>query len=250
MMFKTGWLCLLAMPALAATPGYSFVTEEFPPYSYAQGGQAAGPMADVLRALCRRLERSCRIEVQPWRRALQQAEAGRVDGIFTVVDMPERRQYFHISPPVIRARYVFVELAVSSKPWRGLPDLAGRTVGVYGPSATESALRELGAGYSYQASQETDNLVALRKLAAGRYGPDGLVLMNEGVAGWLIQHQHITGLRMLPPVRDLMYAFGLSRLRLEEPEAARFASALHQLCHSGEMARLVRPYGLQPAPCS
>lgn len=249
-MFKTGWLCLLAVPALAAASDYRFVTEDFPPYSYAQGGQAAGPMADVLRAVCRRLARSCVIEVQPWRRALQQAEAGKVDGIFTVVDMPERRQYFHVSPPVIRARYVFVELATSSKPWHALQDVGGRTVGVYGPSATESALRELGNGYSFQVSEETDNLMALRKLAAGRYGANGLVLMNEGVASWLISHQHITGLRVLQPVRDLMYAFGLSRMRLDGDEAGRFASALHQLCHSGDMARLVRPYGLQPAPCS
>lgn len=249
MMLKPGWLYLLAVPALAATPDYSFVTEEFPPYSYAQGGQAAGPMADVLRALCLRLATHCRIEVQPWRRALQQAESGRVDGIFTVVDLPERRQFFHVSPPVIRARYVFVELAISSTPWRGLPDLAGRTVGVYGPSATESALRELGSGYRYQGSEETDNLVALRKLAAGRYGRGGLVLVNEGAARWLIAHQHITGLRVLPPVRDLMYSFGLSRQRLDAAAAGRFAAALRQLCHSGEMARLVRPYGLQVAPC-
>lgn len=251
MFFRSSWMLLLASSALAAPAGYHFVTESFPPYSDGSDGseQATGPMADVLRAVCDKLALPCRIEVLPWRRALQQAEEGRVDGIFTVVNMAQRRHYFYISPPVIRARYVFAELASTPTPWRSVADIAGRTIGVYGPSATEQALRELGSGLTFLASEETDNLVALRKLAAGRYGRNGLVLVNEGAAQWLISHQQIGGLRLLPPVRDLLYSFGLSRQRVDAADAARFATALLQLCSSGEMARLVRRYQLQPASC-
>ncbi|WP_174873778.1 substrate-binding periplasmic protein [Vogesella oryzae] len=248
MLLRSGWLVLLAAPVLATPSGYRFVTEEFPPYTYATS-QAAGPMVDVLNALCDRLALSCRIDVLPWRRALQLAEEGRADGIFTVVDMPARRQYFYISPPVIRARYVFAERADTLSPWHSLADIAGRTIGVYGPSASEQALAELGAGMRYLLSEETDNLVALRKLAGGRYGTDGLVLVNEGVAQWLIRYQGIEGLRLLPAVRDLQYSFGLSRLRFNAADAARFAAALQQMCRRGEMARLVRRYDLQPAGC-
>lgn len=80
---------LLAVAALqAAAAPMRFVTESFPPYTFAIDGRAAGPMVDVLQAACVKLAWSCSIEVLPWRRALFMAQRGEVDGIFTVVDSP------------------------------------------------------------------------------------------------------------------------------------------------------------------
>ena len=97
------WLVGSAMAAQTAER--RFVTEQFPPYTYAENGRAAGPMVDLLEAVCAELRWRCRVEVLPWRRALAEAQRGEADGIFTVVDTPERRSYFHVSVPVIEARY-------------------------------------------------------------------------------------------------------------------------------------------------
>ena len=121
-----------------------FVTEPFPPYTYASDGRAAGPMVDVLLTACARLAWRCDIEVLPWRRALGMAQRGEVEGIFTVVDSPERRQYFHVSPPVIEGRYMLFARAGNGLQYTGDAQvLAGRTIGAYGPSATALTLEAL-----------------------------------------------------------------------------------------------------------
>ena len=80
------WAVVLSVSALvgthaAAAPGWTFVTEPFAPYTYAdEAGRAAGPMVDVLQEVCRKLKRHCTIEVMPWRRASRQAEEVKVDG--------------------------------------------------------------------------------------------------------------------------------------------------------------------------
>ena len=72
---------ITAVPAAAET--VHFVTEEFPPFSFSRGGIASGALPEIVNATCGLLQWHCEIEVLPWRRALQQAEDGEVDGIFT-----------------------------------------------------------------------------------------------------------------------------------------------------------------------
>lgn len=248
-------LCIGLTQAQAGGPvavrNMHFVTESFPPFTFEQGGLAVGPMVDVLNEACSRLHWQCEIEVMPWRRALALAEAGRVDGIFTVVDIPERRAKFHISPPVVKAHYSLYTLASRPLNYRAPADLAGREIGVYGPSATSRALQDLLAGVAGAAIRvERDNLTVLRKLAAGRYGTNGAALVNRDVANWLINTNAISGLKMTASVRDLQYSFGLSRIRTPEAAADEFASTLQQLCHEGRMRRIVSGYRLAAAECA
>lgn len=239
----------LSVHAQAETGRWRFVTEIFPPFSYQENGEAAGPMVDVLKAACQRLKRSCDISVLPWRRALGMAERGEVEGIFTVVDTPERRQAFHLSPPVLEARYTFFSRTESRFQYRKPEDIRGRMVGVYGPSGTLSALREIGAEQGLEEQIELDNLTALRKLAAGRYGPEGLILINERVAQTLIASENLQGLRAAGEAKRFYYHFGLARLRVDEATSRTFAQALRQLCQSGELQRRLDPYRLRAAPC-
>lgn len=247
-------LCLGLAQAQAAGPvaerSLRFVTESFPPFTFEQGGQAVGPMVDVLYEACRRLRWHCEIEVMPWRRALTLAEAGRVDGIFTVVDIPERRAAFHISPPVVKAHYSLYTQAGQTLAYRRPADLAGREVGVYGPSATARTLQDLLAGVSgADVRVERDNLTVLRKLAAGRYGANGVAMVNRDVASWLINNNAIGGLKLIASVRDLQYSFGLSRLRTSQTTADEFASVLQQLCREGRTRRIAGGYRLSAAEC-
>lgn len=239
----------LSVRAQAEAARWRFVTEVFPPFSYQENGEAAGPMIDVLKAACQRLKRTCDISVLPWRRALGMAERGEVEGIFTVVDTPERRQAFYLSPPILEARYSFFSRAESRFQYRKPDDLRGRMVGVYGPSGTLSALRELGVGQGLDEQVELDNLTALRKLAAGRYGPEGLVLINERVAQTLIATENLQGLRAAGEAKRFHYHFGLARLRLDEADNRAFAQAIRQLCQSGDLQRRLDPYRLRAAPC-
>ncbi|MDM4768145.1 transporter substrate-binding domain-containing protein [Pelomonas sp. SE-A7] len=246
------WLLALGLPldSAMAEPARSFVTEPFPPYTYAERGKAAGPMVAVLQAVCEELRWNCLVEVLPWRRALGLAQAGRVDGIFTVVDTPERRVYFHVSQPVIAARYTLFSRAGDDFRFKDKQGLQGRTLGAYGPSATVLALDELVADVAgVQTVIETDNRTVLRKLAAGRYGPKGLALVNESVALTLMRDEKLDGLQTAGSIKDFDYAFGLSRQRVNEADFKAFNEALAQLCRSGRTAELLRPFAVPASAC-
>lgn len=240
-----------AVAADAAAP-LNFVTEPFPPYTYASQGQAAGPMVDVLQAVCAQLKRVCQIEVLPWRRALAMAERGEVHGIFAVSSTAERRQHFHVSVPVIDARYtLFAQAGDDFRLGADRQQLKGRTIGVYGPSGSALALDELMAGVpQVNKSVEPDNTTVLRKLAAGRYGREGLALVNEAVALELIRDESIAGLQAAGTVKQFSYSFGLGRSRFTAEEARRFDAELGALCRSGRTAALLKPYALPASACS
>lgn len=238
-------------PALAEDVAMRFVTEPFPPYTYAVKDKAAGPMVDVLQAVCELLKRSCKIEVLPWRRALSLAQRGAVDGIFTILDTPERRAVFHISLPVIDARYsLFAQAGADFRFDGDRQALKGRTIGVYGPSGSSYALDQLVEGVADVSKVlEYDNISVLRKLAAGRYGPQGLVLINEAVGLDLIRSEKLSGLQAAGTVKQFSYAFGLSRARLTTADARQFDAALATLCSSGRTAALLKPYAVPAAAC-
>jgi len=249
------WALLLSLVALAsgqaqAASSWTFVTEPFPPYTYAdKSGRAAGPMVDVLERVCQKLERHCTIEVMPWRRALRLAEEGQVDGIFTLLATAERRTRFYISPPVLAARYTLFSRAGESYVYSDRESLRGRTVAAYGPSGTSQVLDDVSQGLEVNKVLEADNPTALRKLLAGRYGEHGLVLMNEAVALHLIQQLVPTGLQTAGVVRQFDYSFGLVRKRVSQKDAQAFGAALTGLCLSGQSAALIGHYGLSASPC-
>lgn len=243
--------CLLSISGSAlADRAMYFVTESFPPFTLAQDQRAVGPMADVLREACRRLAWQCRIDVLPWRRALALAEQGKADGIFTVVDIPERRAMFHVSVPVLKAHYALFGLKPAGTLRRLPAELAGREIGVYGPSATSVALQKLVAGRSDIAIRlEPDNLTVLKKLAAGRYGRNGLAMVNRDVAGWLIGNNAIANIGLAGPVSELAYSFGLSRRRVDAAVAGELDRALSDICRGGQTQRIAGSYRLKAADC-
>ena len=252
-----GWRVLAGMAGLMAQAAWAqapmrFVTEPFPPYTFATDGRAAGPMVDVLQAACAKLGWSCSIEVLPWRRALNMAQHGEVEGIFTVVDSPERRQYFHVSPPVIEARYVLFARLGSGFQYAGDPQtLAGRVIGAYGPSATALTLEQLIEGVPRTRSEiEPDNRTVVRKLAAGRYGEDGLALANEAVAQHLMREDGLHNLQPAGLVKAFGYSFGLTRQSVDPAQAQALAKTLNELCRSGRTAELLKPYGLSASACA
>ena len=226
-----------------------FVTEPFPPYTYELVGRGAGPMVDVLNTVCARLKQECKVEVMPWRRALAMAVNGEVDGVFTVADTPERRAVLYVSAPVVEAQYAFFALTGNPFEFSRPGDLPGRTIGVYGPSATSSTLQNLLGGKEAGMVVEIDNRTVLRKLRAGRYGANGLALVNERVAEDLIEREALIGLRKAGTTTPFNYHFGFSRKRFDAANLARFDQVLDDLCRSGQLQDLLDVYRMRAPAC-
>lgn len=253
--FSIVLICLLAALAHAETAHWTFVTEDFPPFTYpaahaasrVRGIAAAGPLVEVLQAVCARLQRDCTIKLYPWRRAMRLAERGEVDGIFTLARTPRREQLFHISHMLITSGYsVFARddnTFVFSQP----SDLAGRLVGVYGPSGTSYVLSErLTAVRDVRMHMTADNRRLLRMLQSGRFGKTGLAVVNRDVAWHLIEDENITGLREAGQMGPIAYGFGLSRKTISRTQFTAFQQALDAAISDGTVPAILRRHELEP----
>lgn len=227
-----------------------FGTQLFPPYIVELQGRASGPMVDVLNAACRNLGWNCNSRIYPWRRAIDLMEKAEVDGLFPVLDVPSRHARMWMSVPVVDGRYVFFSRRGVDFVYRGPESLASHEIGVYGPSGTSMTLQDLAAGGPAKIRLERDNLVALKMLAAGRYGEQGLVFANEQVALWLLASNAMTGLQSSGGAKDIYYVFGLTRRRMSKVDFHAFDEALKELCRTGQTADLVKPYGVPASACT
>lgn len=243
---------LLAMATFAAEGVWAtqlhFVTEEFPPFSYSRGATASGAFPETVEATCALLQWRCTIEVLPWRRALQQAEEGVVDGIFTVIQSPARQAAFFITPMLVSSGYDFYTQRSSNFRYTQPSDLSGRRVGVYGPSGTSFTLeKSVQQTLDITVEMVTNNQRLLLMLNAGRFGREGVVVLNRDVARHLIEHESLYAVRHAGHLASIEYGIGFSRKKVSAAQFQAFNQGLNTLRSNGQLATILRRYGLQPA---
>lgn len=228
-----------------------FVTEDFPPFTYAARDnpkQAAGPLVEVVAAICAHLGDDCPIELLPWRRALIKAETGRVDGIFTVIRSPEREARFHITRMLVKSKYSLYVRESSPFVYHRPQDMSNRTIGVYGPSGTSYVLSQtLQQVPGVTVHLTPNNRRLLKMLDSGRFGEDGIVVANQDVAWYLIDEERLPGVREAGELGEVAYGIGLSRARVDAAQFKRFSDALDTLIEDGTIPAILRRHRLEPA---
>lgn len=249
----------LLSPALQASPEqWHFVTEDFPPFTYpadltsdkqpSVGVNAGGPLVEIVMAVCAHLQQDCVITLYPWRRALQMAEQGQADGIFTLVPSPRREEIFHISRMLVTTRYSVFARTDNSFVFNQPGDLSGRLIGVYGPSGTSFILSErLKSVPDVRLHLTADNRRLLRMLQSRRFGKEGLAVLNQDVAWHLIDEENLTGIREAGEMGPIDYGIGLSRKTLSEAHFQAFEQALDEAIADGTVPAILRRYKLQAA---
>lgn len=96
-----------------------WLTEDFPPYTYADNGAAGGLMVEVLRAVSASLNEpveASSIQVLPWTRAVYTAAHNPQSVLFSLARTPERESQYQWAGPVVPIRIVMI----------GLPSVAQR----------------------------------------------------------------------------------------------------------------------------
>jgi len=230
-----------------------FVTEDFPPFTYGSAttdteARAVGPFVEIIEAVCARMEVDCPVQLLPWRRALALAEAGEVDGIFTVIRSPDRERAFHLTRMLVTSRYGVYAHSASRFVFHRPEDLEGRSIAVYGPSGTSFVLgQHLAEVGDVTLILEADNRRLLRMLEAGRFGEQGVAVVNQDVAWHLIDQERLLDIHEAGELQRISYAIGLSRAAVGEAEFERFNDALEVLIGDGSIARILHHHGLEPA---
>lgn len=239
---------LIALAAEAKTPPLKFATEPYPPFQYEEAGKPAGPLIEILQAVCSAAEFECTAQIMPMRRTLTTAGSGLLDGISIALRTPEREKSFYLSDDVVRTSLTLFTRENSGFSFHDAQDLNNISIGVYGPSGTSITLGELIKGTTAQMEVELDNLTALRKLAAGRYGARGAVFINRDVAYVLMKENNIKGIVAAGDAKTIDYAFGLSRTAVSAEQAELFNEKLRMLKRNGTVKKILQKYGLTPAP--
>ena len=245
---------LAAAPAMAGQ--WTFVTEDFPPFTHPSedagsleaGVLAGGPLVEIVQSVCAHLGQECSIMLHPWQRALRMAEQGEADGIFTMIRSPDREREFHISRMLVMSRYSVFARDDSAFVFSRAEDMAGRTVGVYGPSGTSYVLSEhLKSIGDVRIHMALNNRHLLNMLKSGRFGKEGLAVVNQDVAWHLIEDEKLDGLREAGELAVVYYGIGLSRKRINEAQFRAFEEALDAVIADGTVPKILRRYQLEAA---
>lgn len=86
---------LSLQPAKAETPELTFLTEEYPPFSFSNAGQVHGISVEIVREIANRLgAKKPLILVLPWSRAFDKAQQNKGYALFSVVKNREREPKF------------------------------------------------------------------------------------------------------------------------------------------------------------
>ncbi len=241
----------LVAPAAAADK-IRFVTLEFAPFIYGENQQVAGPGRDIIAAVCAAVELDCSYDIYPWRRAQELMKNGDADGMMVIGRNPKREEWIRFTPPHFRTEYgVFVK-ADDALDFSDIAQLQGLRIGVFAPSNTATQLQGIREEMLAQGlvpieiDERPDDASGFRKLAAGRLDAvysnrdrGRQILKGEGLEGKV----HYAGGH-----QGIFYYAGFTRSFADQALLDRFDAAWQALFESGEAQKIIRSYGLEPAP--
>lgn len=192
MRILVAWLLCLAVQgtALAQTPISVTVLcdASYPPYSYAENGEAKGLYSDILRAAFARMP-GYRVSIRPvpWPRGLAALEKGTAFALFPPYYRPVERPWMDYSRPILEESVVaFVRSELAQQ--RAIEDFpaayAGLRIGLnrgFNIIAAPDYKRMLAAGQVQQsyASDNRTNLLQLKRQRIDVYINDRLSILWE-----------------------------------------------------------------------
>ncbi|MEH6628414.1 MAG: transporter substrate-binding domain-containing protein [Motiliproteus sp.] len=136
-------LALSLIPADHTMADIRFVTQDFPPFSYADSaGKISGPFADLARHICKVKQLQCTFDILPWSRAQAYLKGGLAEAIFPFGINKQRQEWVTFSIPVVETAYGFFLRKNKPVTLKNSDELEGKTIGVYGPSNTATVLNE------------------------------------------------------------------------------------------------------------
>ncbi|MFG6430048.1 substrate-binding periplasmic protein [Roseateles sp. LYH14W] len=145
------------------------ITENLPPLNYQDDQGPQGFSVELLRLMAAQAGLNLELQVLPWARAVQMAEASANSVLFSLTRTPEREAQFQWVGPIARRRILIYRLASRSDlQLQHLDELGGARIGVVRDSAADRNLQAAGLRPGIELEQGLDDATNMRKLLAGR----------------------------------------------------------------------------------
>ncbi len=225
----------LVGPALAAD--ITFVTEEYAPFNYSEGGEIKGIAVEQVRQIAEASGIYYQMEIMPWARALMLAERQAGHCVFTTGHTPERHAKFRWVEPLLRDQMVMIKRKGSPIVATTLEQARAFRIGSQRGDIGFDVLKQLGFTDIDLAS---DIEITLGKLRSGR-----IDLMPTSVKTYdkLIADGQPIERAML--MDGQVYGIACNRSVPEETIRA-LQQALDALVTSGRQDAIFARYGLPP----
>ena len=233
-------LCLLFASSSKAEQ-YQVFTEEWAPYNYLKNGQLTGMATDIVRGIMLLTGDEFAIEVVPSMRTTHTLQTRPNTIMYSMFRTAEREPLYKWVGPIIEESIHPYQLADTPQPvdslnqLRGAPQITTRHAGLV-PDVLQAQ------GFANLDKSAPGSQQLYRMLLAGRTG----IIIGDTDAGVAYYSRQLTiapgTLRRIPVeiYRSSLYiAFSSD---CDDERVAAWASALEQLRHSGELARIQQRY--------
>lgn len=229
---------LLTLSLYADNLKLRFGTQDFPPYHYYQDDKVAGPVVNVITAVCQEMSAECSFVIHPWRRTQNMAELGHLDGIFVLGKTKERETWLAFSHPMVSAEYGFFVERSDPLLYKSPEDMRGLNIAVYGPSNTEKSLQEIRRSLNgeLKIDMRPDDESGFKKLSRKRVDA---VYSNKHVGKALIYKLNLENIRYAGKSKTVKYYVGFVKSQKGNSHAALFNKAYEKLYENGTVQRIL-----------
>jgi len=228
----------------------TFNTQEFAPFNYSIGGVVSGPVVEVVSTVCTVAKIKCRFKSLPWRRAQADVKTGKANGMFVIGWNKERAKWLNFSPPILNTEYGFFVRNSNNLEFREISDIAGYSIGVYGPSNTSNSLEKIKSDLEALGADTISidlrpyDETGFRKLSLGRVDA---VYSNRDVGVVLTHKLGLKNVRYAGSQKRLKYYVGFSKAHTDKALVDRFNAAFNKLHAQGAIQKILVSYGMEPS---
>ncbi|QYJ82678.1 substrate-binding periplasmic protein [Shewanella aegiceratis] len=241
-------LLQLPLSSWAVASDLNIVYHDFAPFSYEDNrGRAQGILVELTQAVCLQWPGRCNISIRPYRRAMHMFSSGEAKGIFLGWNR-ERAESMWFSLPLVQTEYGFYTL--NDFPITDLSQLAGKVIGVYGPSNTYTSLMR---------QQEKLKRLSLPPLLTDIY-PQGDALpvrmlqkrrfdayyVNKDVGRFYAGQVGLSQLHYLSAERAILYCVAFNKAFTDSETVRQFNHLFLRLLQEGRLDKIYQKYQMQP----
>lgn len=229
---------------------WTFIGHEFEPFFFKSGSQGAqGAMYDLTQEVCKIQKKHCKFKIAPFRGVQSLLAEGKGDIGGPLAFTPQRGILFHYSVPLFSTRYCFFTMPKNYKEDLSFADLKGKTVGVFGPSATELSLlrvREV-LNQKLKIEVEPDNHTSMRKAENNTHD---FVYVNCETGRFLIEKNRSPLKEITSLGEKTDYHIIFSKKTFTDRDVKAFNDVLVSLRNKGYLQELAEKYKLTLAEIS
>ena len=230
---------------------FKIVSQEFMPIGGAgPDGKMAGVHYEIAMAVCEKLKLTCKTELMPRARGLDQLKTGEAQMIIGIAKNAETDAICNFPGGVTQVGYTFFVKKGQAGKYKKIEDFKGKTIGVHGGSATGKNLVEQNAklGGALKVVEEATAETPARKLAGDRYGADAAIYYARAVGIYQAKKENLD---IEPVAFDAFlqsHSMPMSKVSVPADEFEKIKKAIHEVMQTEKIKKLIAENDLQAHP--